>query len=123
MPEDDDPLLTVAEVCLLLDPPMSPGDFRSRVARGRAPEPDDRSDVGAANRSTPRWLTSTIKRYNVGRNVRSNLPGSISPEVVKVPTGSITRPWAVVDRTTGQILARGRSRLEAVRCYERKRVP
>jgi hypothetical protein len=66
----DDPLLTASEAAARAVPAMTASDFRSRVARGLAPEPDDPDDDRAPQRRRPRWKVSTIDAWTRRTYVR-----------------------------------------------------
>jgi hypothetical protein len=66
----DDPLLTASQAAARAVPPLSVADFRSRVARGLAPPPDDPDEDRSPQRRRPRWLTSTIDAWTRRAYVR-----------------------------------------------------
>ena len=56
-----------AEIC-----GITPADFRTRVHRGLAPQPDDPDEDAPRYRRNPRWRLSTIQEY---AETRSHKPG------------------------------------------------
>lgn len=61
-----DPLLTGAQAAQRLG--LVPSTWRSYVARGYAPAPDDPGDLSAsANRRNPRWRASSVDRFKANR--------------------------------------------------------
>jgi len=108
-----DILLTAEQAAARTRPPMRPGDWRSRVNRGHAPAPDVPDTLGTANRSTPRWWGSTVDRWNLVRRPpgrpRADERGYFTViELVDPswPPVQTSKPWGVVDRRTGAVVAR-----------------
>lgn len=66
---DPNRLLTVREVCILLQ--IEPVTWRAYVSRGQAPAPDDPDSDAHPNRRRPRWRLSTVREYKQGRTYRA----------------------------------------------------
>jgi hypothetical protein len=71
-----DDLLTVSEIAERLD--IATGTWRSYVARGYAPRPDDPDDGRPANRRSPRWLVSTVDHFAANRIGQGKRPSAVS---------------------------------------------
>lgn len=61
MSEDEDPLLTTAEVAALLG--VGPASWRGYVSRRTAPSPDDPDLDRTPSRRSPRWRRSTVLEW------------------------------------------------------------
>jgi hypothetical protein len=117
---DDDATLTSAEAARLAG--YTPGDFRSRVSKGTAPQPDspDQPDVPPGRRRDL-WKPSTIQLWlDVKPGPGRPKAGDNGLAILDLPQGSRTRPWAAVDRKSGTILARGRTPAEARKIADRR---
>lgn len=111
----DDPLLTAEEVAARCRPPMSANDWRARVGRGGAPEPDEHDDSDSQRspyRRNPRWRASTVDRFNLVRRPRGR-PAEDEPVYVVIPEPGSPGRWVVCHRGTAEVVARANSRIGA----------
>jgi len=114
--DPNDPLLNVREAAARANPPMTPSDWRARVARGTAPQPDDPDTDRPPARRRPRWLTSTVDRFSDnatdGRGQSRAGQDAATLEVVKLRQHT-SHNWVVREAATGTISSRHRSSAEA----------
>jgi len=97
-----DKLLTSTQIAERVH--ISASDWRSRVSRGTAPEPDRvDSSGGQVERSRPLWRESTVEAWIAMRLIPYRKPQF---RVVYLPSGDPKRGWAVVNHRSGKIVER-----------------
>lgn len=87
---DSKKLLRVSDIAQMAE--ILPGDFRSRVQRGKAPKPDDPGDLSLPpQRRSPGWHQDTIDpwlaRLRQARIRRAESEGRKSAAQEPTPTG------------------------------------